>query len=146
MNNFNQLDKQAAALVNLISGCEAMLDELNSMYQTTGERYLDEKARLYKELAQHTAQLIQVEAELDKYYPKEEPEDKWVNFFGERPVNDPSYAYLVRQVRDIASYMNDLEMISDLWTEKDDVLYHFLDIQRAQLNEEIHFLQMNEFF
>lgn len=68
MNTFELLDRKAAQLIEEIEVAEYELDYLNEMYQVTGERKLEDRFRVYSQLAKLNQELIDTNLELDKYY------------------------------------------------------------------------------
>ena len=48
-------------------------------------------------------------------------------------TTNPEIINLTNQAIDIRDYMNNLEMLSDLWTEEDEELFLFLDYSLSDL-------------
>lgn len=66
--------------------------------------------------------------------------------FYQTNINNPEIQALMIQSSDLRSYMNKLEIQGDLWTDKDLSFFLYLEGLLIEVEEELHYLQVNEIF
>ena len=59
---------------------------------------------------------------------------------------NPEIQALLNQSKDLRDFMNVLEIQGDLWDKEDLDFYLYLEDLLMEMDEELHFLQINEFF
>ena len=58
----------------------------------------------------------------------------------------PEILSLMDQSRDIRFYLNEMEIMGDLWSQKDLEYYMYIESLLIEIEEELHYLQVNEIF
>ena len=58
----------------------------------------------------------------------------------------PEILDLMNQSHDIRLYLNEMEIMGDLWSQKDLEYYMYIESLLIEIEEELHYLQVNEIF
>ena len=66
--------------------------------------------------------------------------------FYQANINNPEFVSLSNQIHDMRRYMCEMEIMGDLWSDEDFVFYMYIESLLIELEEELHFMRVNEIF